>query len=267
MGFTTSDPQRETPFNYEIGTVLHEGSLGHGFDDLPNAYNSLSGIPAEKSILSSGDLFDDHTTQVSGTYFNSPGYAMVSEGWATFGEIVGIDRGLYVYVNDAGEVDRDADGNVIVNTAAIMLGLNSLSRIGSRQIVDTGMNEARFAYSFNRAIQEQYENTRIARTNGFFRSMMNRFLVSPNQQTTYASGLVTNLGLQAFVRNRCAELNRTFMFSSFVEFRIDRTDYLIGSDLFAIADLEIDRFCPAGGRRLSASSRTPTTPYTGALFG
>jgi hypothetical protein len=168
-----------------------------------------------------------------------PGSGVIGEGWATFGEFIGIIYDYYIVFNDDGTIDptRVAD-------TAIIAGLNSVSRLASRQIIDTGLHDPKFAYTFNRAVTEQYDISKISRSDPFFRSMLQRFLLGHAQQTAYAGGLIGNLGVNAYLKKAVEEKYGpgSYDFGRFVEFRVNESDFVMGATLAEIAIDKMELF-------------------------
>lgn len=243
QGYTTSTPHTELTAIANIGTFIHEGALGHGFDEIPNNIAVLVGDTNEQSWLTLGNdiahdpEFWNYSTMVK------PGAAVIGEGWATFGEFVGIVYGYYILIDDAGDIDPNQ-----VADSAIILGLNGVSRLASRQIIDAGTHDPRYAYTFNRMVTEQYEISNINKEDSFFRNMLQRFVIGWAQQTTYAGGLIGNLGTNAYLKST-VELNYgpgSYNFGAFVEFRINETDFIMGATLTEIAIANLNKFVMPG---------------------
>jgi hypothetical protein len=235
QGYSNSTPAQAMRIEDDIGTFLHEGALGHGFDELGNNMNTLLRKSVDLSWLSTSSVlpFDDE-------YFNyadnvTPGGAVLGEGWATFGEFVGVVYDMYITIDENGLSSLDEKSSL----KSIITGLNSVSRLSSRQIIDTGMHTKEYAYTFARCVKEQYEISGIPKTDQFFRNMLNRFIIGWAQQTTYAGGLIGNLAINSYLTET---LGDNYDFKKFVQFRIKETDYVMGATLSEIVQSRIDYF-------------------------
>jgi hypothetical protein len=233
IAFTTIVPFVATS---ELGTMLHEGALGHGFDRVPNLVNRLRGVdPATgwPTTSSAVGIFDESRTYRYS--FPAPSYASLGEGWATLGEIIGMINKYYVLF--------DSNGVPIPNsqdTTAALNSIISLGRIAARQTVAMGSNFARNAWSFNRALTEFMTQTGFSVASSV--NFIDRFYLHPMQQTSYANGFITNVGLVSYINNTLAAQCFCFNMSKFIEFRILRTDYIAGASLFEIATQNIYLF-------------------------
>lgn len=232
IGFTTIIPFVATS---ELGTMLHEGALGHGFDRVPNLVDFLRGVVPvtgwPTTANSPGVLGDG----ILGYNIPVPAAASLGEGWATLGEIIGIVNQYYVQFDD--------DGNVIPGSQDTVAALNaiiSLSRIAARQFCAMGINFARNAWSFNRLVTTFKKQTGFNTQTAV--NFVDRFYLHPMQQTSYANGFITNVGLISYLTNALAAECYCFDLSKFVEFRITRTDYIAGASLFEIATQNIYTF-------------------------
>ena len=232
IAFTTVIPFVATS---ELGTMLHEGALGHGFDKVPNLVDFLRGIVPvtgwPTTTFSTG-IVDDGVA----TYgIPGPSYASLAEGWATLGEVIGMINKYYV--------NFDAQGNVIPNTQDTVAALNaiiSLSRIAARQYCAMGTNFARNGWSFNRLVTTFKQLTGFSTQTAV--NFVDRFYLHPMQQTSYANGFITNVGLISYLSNALAAECYCFDLAKFIEFRITRTDYIAGASLFEIATQNIYTF-------------------------
>lgn len=241
--FPTLNPAGESSMRANLGIILHEGALGHGFDNVPNAIDTILGVPIEVSWLTnvnnSYGFYDENfflTTPNLG-----PGLTTLGEGWATFGEILGIQFGYYFLVfNAAGEIEVDE-----TNIIPALYGMITLSRIAARQVVAIGLNFSKYAWTFYRMVNtfEEMSNIPINDSRGFHQ----RFVLHPMQQTPYAAGLITNLALVGLLTEQVEAAGCEFDLAKFIEFRILRTDYILGATLLEIAQRELDTFkknCP-----------------------
>lgn len=232
IAFTTVIPFVATS---ELGTMLHEGALGHGFDKVPNLVDFLRGIVPvtgwPTTTFSPGIIDDGVAT------YNVPGpsYASLAEGWATLGEVIGMINKYYI--------NFDGQGNVIPNTQDTVAALNaiiSLSRIAARQYCAMGTNFARNGWSFNKLVATFKQLTGFSTQTAV--NFVDRFYLHPMQQTSYANGFITNVGLISYISNRLADECYCFDLAKFIQFRITRTDYIAGASLFEIATQNIYTF-------------------------
>lgn len=222
----------------DTGTILHEAALGHGFETVDNNYNFIESYATGQTDLPEADqrswisnvntydaLYDNsfvNRYEISGT-----SVAVLTEGWATFGELLGLTNEYYVYMTTEGEVDT-ARG---LNVETALMGQIALSRIAGRQVNSITLNFSRYAWSLYRVIDHLYQSSNIPTTDGFFSSIVSRFIMHPMQQTSYATGLIANLALYGELSRRIPlELpGQCFDLGKFVQFRIQTSDYLTGT--------------------------------------
>lgn len=236
----TLAPHRDRQPIYQLSLMLHEGSLGHGFDNVPNNMDFLRGIDSQLSWLtnvnSNGIVGEGGVASYPVT---GPGVGTLFEGWATYGEVLGAFKGLIVNFDDNGcPVDGD------VNLAAQFFGLVELSRLGGRQVVSVGMNYSKYAWTFYKSVNEFTRLTDIPVEAGTDFHM--RFIGHPTQQTTYAAGLITNLGVLAKIRDAAQAEGCAIKEEEFNKFRITRTDYILGAPLNQIVEDNLDIFLDCG---------------------
>ena len=240
----------------DTGTILHEAALGHGFETVDNGfnfivrYNSGADLPEAdrrswmSNTISYDALYDDSFINYYSIIGTSVG--ILVEGWATFGELLGVTNEYYVYFTEEGEVDA-ARG---LNIETALLGQVALSRIAARQVDSVTLNFSRYAWNLYRVIDSVNSISNIPTTDGFFSSIISRFISHPMQQTSYATGLISNLGIVADLTRRIPiELpGQCFDLGKFVQFRIQTSDYLTGTLLTEyVAQLPIETFageCP-----------------------
>ena len=236
--FPTLDPRRESSMRSNLGLLLHEGALGHGFDNVPNEVNSILGLSSDLSWLTNinnnAGFYDENFSLTDEIW--GPGLASLGEGWATFGEILGINLGYYF-------IDFDASGQIVINENNVVpaiYGMIALSRIAARQVVAIGLNFSKYAWTFYRMVNtfEEMSGIPIADSRGYHQ----RFVLHPMQQTSYAAGLIVNLALVNYITEQVEAAGCEFDLAKFIEFRILRTDYILGSNLVEIAQNEIDTF-------------------------
>ena len=236
--FPTLDPLHESSMRANLGILLHEGALGHGFDGIPNGVDFLLGNKSELSWLTnvkdSSGFYDENfflTTPNLG-----PGLVTLFEGWATFGEILGINFGYYfIKFDENGQVTIDSN-----NVVPAIYGMIQLSRIAARQVNAVGLNFSKYSFSFYKMVNTFYEMSNIPISDS--RGYHARFVLHPMQQTGYAAGLIINLSLVNYLTEQVELAGCEFDLSKYVEFRILRTDYILGSSLVEIATNELDTF-------------------------
>lgn len=232
IGFTTIIPFVSTS---ELGTMLHEGALGHGFDRVPNLVDFLRGVvpvTGWPTTANSPGIIDDGV----GTYnIPVPAAASLGEGWATLGEIIGMINEYYVLFDDQGNPIPGSQ-----DTVAALNAIISLARIAARQYCAMGVNFARNAWSFNKLVDTFKKQTGFNTQTAV--NFVDRFYLHPMQQTSYANGFITNVGLISFISNTLAAECYCFDLAKFIEFRITRTDYIAGASLFEIATQNIYTF-------------------------
>lgn len=218
---------------------LHEGALGHGFDGLPDGVDFLREIDNPLSWVTNVNNNGGFKTPPFGVYTYphiASGYATLGEGWATYGEILGVIKGLTVDFDEVG-CPLPA-GNL--NLVAAFNGMVDLSRVSGRQVVDVGMNSSKYAWTFYHSVSEfnRITDLPIGTTADFYM----RFIGHPTQQTTYASGLVTNLGILSTLAAEAESRDCVVDEPEFNQFRITRTDYILGAPLSRIVLDNIDPF-------------------------
>lgn len=243
--FTTLTPVRTTS---EMGTMLHEGALGHGFDGVPNAMNILREKTTDRAWTAtalSQNWFDE--TEFFGIFPFVPGSGSLFEGWATLGEIIGVINNYYVLFNSSGFPIKNSQ-----DTSAALNAIISLNRISARQLCSVAANFRRGAWTFTRLLTE------FSNITGFnvqtSQQFVDRFYEHPMQQTSYANGFIVNVGLISFITNELEKVGKCFDLAKFIEFRILRTDYVAGGNLIEIAAQDIFQFegpCPAKKRDLN----------------
>lgn len=233
ISFTTIVPFVATS---HLGTMLHEGALGHGFDRVPNLIDVLRGkapVTGWPTTANTVGILDD-----SGIYnygLPTPSAGSLGEGWATLGEIIGVVNHYYVKFDEAGNPIPGSQ-----DTSAALNAIISLARIAARQVSAVGTNFARHAWSFNRLLTTFKSLTGFATFTTV--DFIDRFYLHPMQQTSYANGFITNVGLISYLTNRLASECYCFDLSKFIEFRITRTDYIAGASLFEVATQNIYTF-------------------------
>ena len=237
--FSTPVPTRTLS---SLGTILHEGALGHGFDRVPNAIAFLRGTPDERAWPSNlGGVNRDESGILERSH-PTPSYGSLAEGWATLGEILGILKSFYCKF--------DLDGRPIPETQdtnAALQAIISLARIAARQVLVVTQNFARYAGSFNNmlALFKRLTGFSTKQSVGF----MDRFATHPTQQASYANGFITNVGLISYIRSELVAQNLTFVLAKYIQFRITRTDYIVGGSLFEIANQNIYAFSAEYGAK------------------
>lgn len=237
--FPTLDPVNEPSMRIYLGLLLHEGALGHGFDNVPNAVdfilgNNQSDISWLTNINRNNGFVDD--TDFITTANLGPGMVTLYEGWATFGEILGINFGYYF-------ITFDETGQIVIDDNSVvpaLYGMIQLSRIAARQVVAVGLNFSKYAWTFYKMVTtfEEMSNIPIADSRGYHA----RFVLHPMQQTGYAAGLIVNLSLVNYLTQQVKAAGCEFDLAAYVQFRITRTDYILGSSLVEIAQNELDTF-------------------------
>jgi len=238
INLPTRDPVRiGVGFANLVGLLLHEGALGHGFDDVPNNVKSLRDEP-QPGWNTSG-LNMEHEGNFGLIEYLPPGYAALAEGWATYGELYGIFNQYYcVLRNDATVWLEDPAPLALVpflNPLSALSGIISLSRVAARQTCAIGMNYSAQAWTFAKMVQQFRTVSNIPF--GDSADFHIRFIGHPMQQTSYAAGLTTNLALIQFLTEfvpcdskgtgRCCQ----FDIAKYTAFRILRTDYILGATL------------------------------------
>jgi hypothetical protein len=236
--FPTLDPHGGTSIHNQLSTLLHEGSIGHGFDGIPKAVSALMGNQAEISwpatlTTQNGAYIDSQTATYA---YTGPGIASIFEGWATFGEITGLRLGYYVQFDPITGLPLDSTFDI----AAAANGMIQLSRIASRQVCAIAQNFSAYAWTQFRVISVFEEQTGIVIENGGD-GYYQRFLAHPMQQTSYAAGEITNLALVSIIQEHIPA-GKYFNFPAFVQFRIERTDYILGETLTQVALANLDLF-------------------------
>jgi len=232
IAFTTVIPFVATS---ELGTMLHEGALGHGFDRVPNLVDFLRGIvpvTGWPTTASSPGILDDGVASYN---MPVPASASLGEGWATLGEVIGMINKYYVIFDESGKPIPGSQ-----DTVAALNAIISLSRIAARQYCAMGINFARNGWTFNKLVTTFKKQTGFSTQTAI--NFVDRFYLHPMQQTSYANGFISNVGLISFISNFLAAECYCFDMSKFVEFRITRTDYIAGASLFEIATQNIYTF-------------------------
>ena len=240
QGYTTLNIRIEPlPLSY-IWAYIHEGALGHGFDNIPGVTSTLIGIetiiPWTNSTTSNSIYVNKGTNYLA---LIPAGRAVISEGWATYSEFLAIVNNLYLNININGIVDSTAE-----SLSAIIQGLSGSSRVAARQELDTGYHDPKFAYTFNRSSNRLYDVTKIDVNTPFFRQM-NRLLVKTyGLQTTYAGGLIDNLAASSYLK-KTIESNYgvgKFSMAKYVQFKITKGRCILGSALSTYVKENIDDF-------------------------
>jgi len=243
---STLTPKDVTGVTNNIGLILHELVLGHGFDSVPNLMDVLRGNPSEISWLSNVNQNFGFLTegQIETYTYTGPGAGPLFEGWATYGELLGIINGYYVRFDENGCPDINT-----FNSESAVEGLVVLSRIGARQVVCVTENFSKYAWSVYHSAQRFVDLTNIPIA--LDPEFHTRFIGGPMQQTGYAAGLVTNLGLISAINNIIDTDPQyqgcEFSQAGYNQFRITRTDYILGATLIETALENIDLFvtnCP-----------------------
>lgn len=235
--FVSLDPRNSQSLQNALGTIIHEVALGHGFDGVPNVVDLFRGTSDQLSWLSNVNAFGGIPTE--GFFYGytnlGPGIATLFEGWATYGELVGIQKGLYVKFDDngcpiLGEVDRLSE----------FIAQVSLARVGGRQVVAIAENFSNWAWSVYKSAEvfKDLTDLRVSDSPDFHV----RFISTPLQQTSYAVGLVTNVGILAIIREEAEARGCEIDQAAFNEFRITRTDYILGAPLQQVVNDNIDLF-------------------------
>lgn len=237
----TLNPLTVPKVQNNLSLLLHEGALGHGFDSVPNIIDLLRGNPSEISWLSVvNNFFGILTEGQIWTYpVFGPGGGTLFEGWATYGEVQGVLKGLVVKFDSQGCPIPGAVDNV-----AAFNGVVLLSRVGARQVVSVAENLSKYAWTFYRSVEEFTRLTDIPILEGA--DFHTRFVGHPTQQTTYAAGLITNLGILSLLKEEAAAQGCAVNEPAFNQFRITRTDYILGAPLNQIVQDNLDDLidCP-----------------------
>ncbi len=237
------NPLGDVALQVRLGLFLHEGALGHGFDRVPNSVNRLRGIESDLSWLSTVNLQFGIFGEENLIYLYAvapPGVATLAEGWATYGELLGLEFEYYVDFNETGHPIPNT-----LNVLAALTDISFLSRIGARQFVSIGENFPQYAWTLFKSMNlfTNSTNIQLDRAADFHA----RFVFHPTQQTTYATGLVTNVALVKVIENELDLIGKCLDFGRWVQFRIERTDFILGASLTEAAKANLDFFakdCP-----------------------
>ena len=238
----TADPKNSPTVQNNVPLIIHECALGHGFDSVPNNIDILRGVPSEISWYSNVNNFFGPLTenQLYAYPLLGPGANILFEGWATYGELVGTQKNLVTEFDEFGCPTNEPD------LVSVFNGNVLLARVGARQICCIGENFSRYAWSVyhNEDVFFNFSNIPVSVGPDF----QIRFISHPMQQTSYATGLTQNVGLLAAIRaeGESRVPPCTVNDAGFNQFRITRTDYILGAPLNQIVQDNIDDFldCP-----------------------
>jgi hypothetical protein len=236
MSFGSLNPVAENTISNTIGTLLHEGALGHGFDRVPNVMDQFRGATNEVSWLTNVNSSLVRTDLPLVSYpFIGPSYATLGEGWATYGETLGVVKQLNVLFDDNG-----CPNAANINNVGVFVAMSSLSRIAARQVISVAENYSQYAWSIYHSVSEFRRLTDLVGANAAAFNM--RFISHPTQQTTYAAGLITNLGILGFVKEEATKRGPNCRVNepAYNELRITRTDYIIGALLQKFIEANLD---------------------------
>jgi hypothetical protein len=240
--FTTFTPVR-APAS-DLSTILHEGPLGHGFEWIPGFFQYLRTFEVTGSWVVVGSVVDE--TYVSQVGLGIPGYGMTAEGWATYGEFLAHVHDLFVVFDSDGKIAPPSPQNQ--NYAAALYGLVDGSRIAIRRSIDPKLNSAKYGYTLNRVMKEFTEASNLNALDAA--TFFQRFAGSPGQQTTYASGMISNMAISSEVKRVIASdpahATCTFSQAKMVELRVMFGSEIVGVSPKVIAENYFDNLVSCG---------------------
>jgi hypothetical protein len=174
---------------YNQLTAIHEAILGHGMQSYIKAADAyLGNTPVYNWIA---NLAVASTTRTAGNTLFTLGTAVISEGWATWAELVPLTIGGEVFsltkTGELGEIDYP---NLIIS-------LNNTSRNSARFMVDVACNSPRYGWSFGKTVN-QYYNLIGAQIS---QSFTYRYYTQQANQTTYGIGLNINVACVSILYN------------------------------------------------------------------
>lgn len=201
------------------GILVHEFWVGHAFDF---AYEiAHPDVTADKPFGARPAGTGMHKLNEQGYGPSADDFSSAAnvEAYATYGEVLAFDHSLHMKIDENGEVLLDQNGDHIPDPIAALAGLNDLSRVGARMVVDVAMHSHKYKWSLSEVIRFFYENTGIGGSS--LASFMSRFVFNPVQQQAYGGGLIVNVGVQSFLQNT---LGSNFDVAKYITRRIGPDD-------------------------------------------
>ena len=204
----TTNPQNMfVEFEKDMGIILHEGLIGHGFEIIVKGYNGLDRTARPKVGWASNSSFSGYLTDLNHKTtgrFSSQAvdidffcyqFAINFEGWAAYGELATMDKGIYKYVNFE-NCKLDLDGPT--DYKAILQNLGESSRFAARLI-----GSARHSYppkggSCAKITREFAENMGTLNVSYATRFWSGGVL----QQATYATGMIQSLEVVGLLQQK-----------------------------------------------------------------
>ena len=197
--WVTCDVYDETPYssvgihpNASVQIGPHEGYFGHGVQFVYGIYNKLNGIVESTPWPITGlstRAYEAYTSPI----FAGPNF----EGIAVYGELYSVCLGYRCEISMTNEV------TAAQNFRSYILGMNNLSRVPARQVIDISYNTPKYGCSTAKCIQmyNDYMDSPFSETSSF----AVRTMVTPGQQLTYNTGLCTNIACRNLLSQLIAE--------------------------------------------------------------
>ena len=191
--------------------MFHECYFGHSLQFLVNGISSVKGITPQSPWIGSECTSLNGVAYISGPFASS----VIFEGWAAYGEYSSLVHKFYSGYTMTGEVVPDS-----LYYPGYILSLADSSRFAARQVVDIGVNSPRYAWSIGKAFREFHRISSIPLPDML--DFMRRHYTAEAQQTTYATGLILNLGMRSLLKST---LGNNFNESAFAGWRVYETSW------------------------------------------
>jgi hypothetical protein len=250
-----SNPQQGAPFRYDVITQTHESFVGHGFEGRYPSIVKQRGrtypsplfpfTSSQNGPTTRGQILDLHYTSDVQYKRGNPNFMGVQqsgsfgEGFASYGEIMNIQYGLYAGIDIATRTQQWSVGGLNVDYLNLISGISSSSRLSARCVWQARMNYPPLSLPLPTMYREFAET--IGFVDNFIVDCLVRFIGDWSwQQTTYAIGLLATFGVVNKVKTVMKEKNLLFSDQKFNTWRFINAS-IFGDAFDSAAMAEIDK--------------------------